>query len=150
MSPSFRIASCAVAIACSASLASCGDRSPTAPGPDRSIVQGTWVGTVNDQLRGAARVRLSVAGFGESALGSFTMTFADTTQDLAGDVTISTIDRPRLDLFFRVSAAAGCPDGEGMVLHARATLATPDQISGNYMNLAGCASPRRGTLELAR
>jgi hypothetical protein len=108
------------------------------------------VGTVNDQTRGEGRLRLSVAGFEHSARGNFTMTFTDAAHDLSGDVTISTIDQPRVELFFRAAGAAGCPTGEGLVLHARGTLAATDRITGNYMDLVGCGAARTGTLELAR
>jgi hypothetical protein len=139
---------CAVAFAAASATAGCGDPAPTAPGPQRSVVQGTWVGTLDDQIRGEARMQFSVAGLGESARGSFTISFADSRDDLSGDVTISTIDRPRLELFFRASGAEDCPAGEGPVLHARATLAATDRISGNYTDLIPCGSAWRGTLEL--
>ena len=101
-------------------------------------------------MRGDGRLRLSVAGFEESARGDFSMTFGDPAHDLNGDVTISTIDRPRIEMFFRVSGASGCPPGEGLVLHGRATLAAPDRISGNYTDLVACGASRNGTLELSR
>jgi hypothetical protein len=148
MSILVRVVCGAVAFAAASAFAGCGEPAPTAPGPERSVVEGTWSGTLDDQLRGAARVQFSVAGFGESARGRFTISFADSRDDLSGDVTISTFDRPRLELFFRASAARDCPAGEGPVLHARATLAATDRISGNYVDLIPCGPARRGTLEV--
>jgi hypothetical protein len=108
------------------------------------------MGTVNDRLRGEGRLQFSVAGFEQSARGRFTMSFDDAAHDLAGDVTISTTDQPRIEIFFRVPEAPGCAAGGGLVLHGRATLAAVNRLSGSYSDIVACGSARSGTLELSR
>ncbi|MEO5820476.1 MAG: hypothetical protein ABIT71_08205 [Vicinamibacteraceae bacterium] len=129
-------------------VAGCGE-SPTAPGPRPSSVEGSWSGTVTDQLRGVGQLRFSARGFDATATGTFTLSFSESGHDLSGDVTVSSTDQPTIDLFFRARGAPGCPTGEGSVLHARTAL-DGNRMTGTYRDLLACGSIGGGSLEATR
>jgi hypothetical protein len=130
-------------------VGSCDEPPPTAPGPQRSALDGTWSGQVADRVRGAGQVQLVVAGYEATALGTFAIEFAAPASRLVGDATADTRDSPTVDLYLRAPGAPGCQAGQGLVLHARLAL-TENRLTGTYDDLVPCGEPGGGSIALTR
>ena len=80
----------------------CHHTTPTAPGPARISVEGTWQGTLTDRSGVESQLTMTVAGLEPSASGTFSLAFADASKDARGIVLVSTTDAPTIHLTLNI------------------------------------------------
>ena len=128
----------------------CHHAAPTAPGPPRVSIEGTWTGTLSDRTGLVSRITMIVAGIDPNASGTFTLAFDDPSMNASGLVLGSTVDAPAIHLTFVIQqAGAHCADTPGVFYHARVAL-HGNEIEGDYEPAFGCDLLTRGLIRLTR
>jgi hypothetical protein len=131
-------------------MAACHHPPPTAPGPARVSLEGTWSGTFEDRTGLVSRVSMSLAGIEPTASGTFTLSFDDSSMNASGIVLGSTVDAPAIHLTFYIQQAGPqCTGIPGVVYHARVAL-NGNTIDGDYEPAFGCDLLTRGAVRLTR
>jgi hypothetical protein len=130
--------------------AGCHHAAPTAPGPPRVSIEGTWTGTLSDRAGLVSRITMIVAGIEHSASGTFTLSFDDPSMNASGLVLGSTVDAPAIHLTFVIQqAGARCAGTPGVFYQARVAL-VGNEIEGDYEPAFGCDLLTRGLIRLTR
>jgi hypothetical protein len=131
-------------------LPGCDRTSPTAPGPPRVLIEGTWVGTVTDSAAGTAQLLMTVSGIESLGVGTFTLTFPDASANARGILQGRTQNAPTIDLTLFVEAAGrDCPGTPGVSYFARLSLSN-NRMTGTYSPAVGCPLLAGGSMELTR
>lgn len=124
-------------IAAAALLAACA-KSSTAPGT--GDVAGSWSGSIVDQRLGTGTLSLSLAQAGDSVTGTWSTTYADTTQDNAGLV-VGSISGSTLSILLRPLTPPTCQYGPFDVTAS----VTGMTLSGTYSTVQ-CPDTDTGTV----
>jgi len=128
----------------------CHRTTPTAPGPARISVEGTWHGTLTDRSGVESQLTMTVAGIEPSASGTFSLAFGDTSKDARGIVLVSTTDAPTIHLTLNIQQAGpACVGTPGVFYHARVAFRGND-LDGDYEPAFGCDILTRGAVRLTR
>ncbi len=128
----------------------CDRASPTAPGPPRVPIEGTWLGTITDRTAGTAQLSMTVSGIESLGLGTFTLTFPDASANARGILHGRTQNAPTIDLTLFVEAAGrDCPGTPGVSYFARLAL-SDNRMTGTYTPAVGCPLLAGGSMELTR
>jgi len=128
----------------------CHRPTPTAPGPARISVEGTWQGTLTDRSGVESQLTMTVAGLEPSASGTFSLAFADASKDARGIVLVSTTDAPTIHLTLNIQQAGpACVGTPGVFYHARVAFRGND-LDGDYEPAFGCDILTRGAVRLTR
>jgi len=131
-------------------LPGCNRSSPTAPGPPRVAIEGTWIGTITDHAAGTARLSMTVSGIESLGVGTFTLTFPDASANARGILQGRTQNAPTIDLTLFVEAAGrDCPGTPGVSYFARLAL-SENRMTGTYNPAGGCPLLAGGSMELTR
>jgi len=131
-------------------LAACDDQ-PTAPSPPpRVVVEGTWTGTITDRAAGAGQLSMTLSGIETLGLGTFALTFADSTANAGGIVQARTQDAPTIEviLFFQ-TGGRDCSGSPGISYVARLAL-SQNRLTGTYSPAVACPLLGGGSMELTR
>jgi hypothetical protein len=138
------------AATCALAMIGCHHPAPTAPGPPRVSIEGTWNGTLSDRTGLVSRVTMIVAGIEPTASGTFTLSFDDPSMNASGLVLASTVDAPAIHLTFNIQQASPhCAGTPGVFYQARVAL-KGDEIEGDYEPAFGCDLLTRGAIHLTR
>jgi hypothetical protein len=137
-------------VACIALIGACDERPPTTPTPQGLPVEGRWTGTLIDRSAGMGVFEVVLAGSSDVGTGTFSLTFADASANLQGQVLARTRDAPSIDLSINLTTnARDCSGAPGLFYSARLTL-RGDRMTGTYEPSIGCPLLRGGSLELIR
>jgi hypothetical protein len=136
--------------ACIALADACEGRPPTTPTPQGLVVGGRWTGTMLDRSAGAGVLDVVLMGSGDVGTGTFSLTFADASANLQGQVLARTGDAPSIDLLINLTTnARDCSGAPGLFYSARLTL-SGNRMSGAYEPAIGCPLLSGGSLELVK
>ena len=128
----------------------CHHATPTAPGPTRVAIEGTWQGTLTDRTGVESQMAMTITGIETSASGTFALSFDDASKNARGIVLASTIDVPTVHLTLNIQQAGpGCTGTPGVFYHARVALAG-NVLDGDYEPAFGCDLLTRGAIRLTR
>lgn len=125
------------------------DPAPTAPGPTRVAIEGTWTGTIADRNAGTAQLSMTVSGLDTLGLGTFALTFSDVAANASGIVQGRTQNAPTIDLVLIVQSSGRDCSGPGVAYTARLAL-TENRMTGTYSPSVGCPLLAGGSMELTR
>jgi hypothetical protein len=125
------------------------DEAPTAPGPIRVPIEGTWTGTITDRAAGVAQVSITLSGIDTLGLGTFILTFPDAAANASGIVQGSTQNAPTIDLILFIQAGGRDCSAPGVAYQARLAL-TQNRMTGTYSPSVGCPLLTGGSMELTR
>jgi hypothetical protein len=138
------------ALTCALAVAGCHHPPPTAPGPPRVSIEGTWNGTLSDRTGVTSRVTMILAGIEPTASGTFALSFDDPSVQASGLVLASTVDAPAIHLTFVIQQASSqCAGTPGVFYQARVAL-KGNEIDGDYEPAFGCDLLTRGAIHLTR
>ena len=136
--------------ACIALTAACDERPPTTPTPQGLVVEGRWTGTLIDRAAGTGGFDAVLMGSGDVGTGTFSLTFADASANLQGQVLARAGNAPSIDLSINLTTnARDCSGAPGLFYTARLTL-NGNRMTGTYEPSIGCPLLRGGSLELIR
>jgi hypothetical protein len=136
--------------ACIALTVACDERPPTTPTVQPLVVEGRWTGTLIDRSAGTGVFDVTVIGSGDVGTGTFTLTFADASANLQGQVLARTRNAPAIDLAINLTTnARDCSGAPAFFYSARLTL-SGNRMTGTYEPSIGCPLLRGGSLELTR
>jgi hypothetical protein len=125
------------------------DESPTAPGPTRVPIEGTWTGTITDGTAGTAQLSITVSGLDTLGLGTFALTFPDAAANAGGIVSARTDHAPTIDLMLFIQDGGRECTATGVFYTARLAL-TQNRMTGTYSPVLGCPLLTGGSMELTR
>jgi hypothetical protein len=125
------------------------DEAPTAPGPGRVPIEGTWTGTITDRTAGTAQVSITISGVDTLGLGTFSLTFPDAAANASGIIQARTDDAPTIDLILFVQAGGRECSAAGISYQARLAL-SQNRMTGTYSPAVGCPLLAGGNMELTR
>jgi hypothetical protein len=139
-----------VLAACLALTGACDERPPTTPTPAAFVIEGRWTGTMIDRSAGSGTFDVVINGSSDVGTGTFTLTFADPSANVQGQVLARTGSNPVIDLSINVTTnARDCTGAPGLFYSARLTL-NGNRMTGTYEPAIGCPLLRGGSLELVR